>query len=253
MNWILLRGLTRESGHWGAFPALLAKRFPQDRIVTPDFPGNGAFYESPSLARIEAMTAWCRDHLRAAGHAPPYRLLALSMGAMVAVDWAARWPEELAGCVLVNTSLRPFDAWHRRLRPSSYLKLLEMALLPMPGGDHERAILRLTSNDREAAAAVLDAWTRLRLQHPVSTSNALRQLLAASRYLAPTERPDVPLLILASRLDRLVDVRCSETLAARWKADLAVHPTAGHDLPLDAGEWVVAQVKRWLADAAPGL
>jgi len=40
----------------------------------------------------------------------------------------------------------------------------------------------------------------------------------------------------------LVSVRCSERLAAQWGVLLQLHPTAGHDLPLDDGSWVVQQI-----------
>jgi pimeloyl-ACP methyl ester carboxylesterase len=259
--WVLLRGLTRESGHWGAFGRLLQHRYPDARIVALDLPGNGSFNDQASPTRIEAMTPWCRDQLHSQGLEPPYRLLAMSMGAMVAVDWAARLPQELAACVLINTSLRPFSPWYRRLRPVNYAALLALALTPDIGGGHERTILRLTSRNPAAAAAVLDDWTRLRRMRPVSASNALRQLLAAARYRAPLTPPEVPLLVLASRGDRLVDSRCSQELARRWRADIAVHPTAGHDLTLDDAAWVADQIGRWLParplsagpDTAPAL
>ena len=256
-TWILLRGLTRESGHWGGFAALLQHRHPDSRIVTLDLPGNGTFNRQASPTRIEAMTQWCRDHLRSQGMAPPYRLLAMSMGAMVAVDWATCAPQELAGCVLINTSLRPVSAWYRRLRPANYAALLALVLTPDFGGGHERTILRLTSRTPEAAAAVLDDWIRLRRTRPVATANALRQLLAAARYRAPATAPAVPLLLLTSRRDGLVDSRCSQALAQRWRTGIAIHETAGHDLTLDDAPWVADEIGRWLAarrsGAGPGL
>jgi len=245
--WILLRGLTRESGHWGAFAGLLRQRHPEAHLVALDLPGNGAFNGQASPTRIEAMTTRCRDQLRAQGVEPPYRLLAMSMGAMVAVDWAARAPRELGGCVLINTSLRPISPWYWRLRPVNYAALLSLALTPNLGDRHERTILRLTSHDPAAAAGVLVDWTRLRRTRPVSPANALRQLLAAARYRAPVTPPAVPLLVLTSRGDRLVDSRCSLELAQRWGTDIAVHPSAGHDLTLDDATWVVDRIDQWLA------
>ena len=246
MTWILLRGLARESGHWGGFAALLQRRHPDARIVALDLPGNGSLNDQPSPGRIEAMTQWCRERLRAQELGPPYRLLALSMGAMVAVDWAVRAPRELGACVLINTSLRPFSPWHRRLRPANYAALFALALTPRPAIAHERTILRLTSRNPAAAADVLGDWSALRRTRPVSATNALRQLLAAARYRAPVSPPAVPLLVLASRRDRLVDWRCSQELARRWRAEIAVHPTAGHDLTLDDPAWVADQIERWL-------
>lgn len=249
-TWILLRGLTRERAHWGDFPGLLHQGLADAHVVALDLPGNGALNRLESPARIEEMTQWCRDQVSRLGLEPPFRLLAMSMGAMVAVDWAQTDPGAIAGCVLINTSLRPFDAWYRRLRPSNYGALLRLALLAPSDAWAETTVMRLTSR-HPAAAAVLPAWIQLRKSRPVSRRNALRQLVAAARYRAPGTPPAVPLLVLASRLDALVDARCSLRLAERWQAALAVHPDAGHDLPLDDGPWVVAQIAKWLLAASP--
>ena len=246
-TWILLRGLTRGCGHWGDFPALLQRRLADSTVVALDLPGNGRLNRLSSPTRIEAMTQWYRDEVRRLDLAPPYRLLAMSMGAMIAIDWARIAPHDIAGCVLINTSLRPFDPWYRRLRPANYAALLRLAVSGNADFDHERTILRLTSRNRAAAADVLGTWVQLRRSHPVSTRNALRQLIAAARFRASNDAPRVPLLVLAGLRDALVDVRCSLDLAQRWNADIAVHPQAGHDLPLDDGPWVAERVSRWLA------
>ncbi len=244
-TWILLRGLTRESGHWGAFPALLQQRLPGARILALDLPGNGRLNHIRSSATIEATMESCRQQLQALAIAPPWHLLAMSLGAMVAVDWATRHPEELAGCVLINTSLRPFSPWYRRLRPANYGALLGLLLAHRTARGREQTILRLTSRHLQPDAPVLDHWTALREARPVSPSNALRQLLAAARYNAPARAPAVPLLALGSARDALVDVRCSRRLAQQWDVALLEHPTAGHDLPLDDGPWLAEQVGRW--------
>lgn len=246
-TWILLRGLTRESGHWGGFGALLQQKLDGARVVALDLPGNGLHTKLDSPTRIEAMTHWCRAEVRSLGLAPPYRLLAMSMGAMVAIDWARTDPQAIAGCVLINTSLRPFDPWHRRLLPANYGTLLRLALLSNSDACCEQEVLRLTSRNATAAADVLDDWVQLRRLRPVFKANALRQLLAAARFSAPAIAPGVPMLVLASARDALVDVRCSLHLAQRWHADIAVHAEAGHDLPLDDGAWVAEQVARWVA------
>ena len=136
-----------------------------------------------------------------------------------------------------------------REEPSSnslHSNLNALALTPRSAIAHERTILRLTSRNPAAAADVLGDWSALRRTRPVSATNALRQLLAAARYRAPVSPPAVPLLVLASRRDRLVDWRCSQELARRWRAEIAVHPTAGHDLTLDDPAWVADQIERWL-------
>jgi hypothetical protein len=37
----------------------------------------------------------------------------------------------------------------------------------------------------------------------------------------------------------------AQRLARCWHAPLRLHPTAGHDLPLDAGPWMAQQVSTW--------
>ncbi len=94
---------------------------------------------------------------------------------------------------------------------------------------------------------MLDDWTAWRISHPVSRANALRQLLAAMRFKAPQRAPQTRLLLLTGEQDHLVDSRCSQALAAAWRCEIAVHPSAGHDLPLDDAAWVAQEVSRWNA------
>ena len=212
-TWVLLRGLARESGHWGGFVPLLRERWPRDHIVTLDLPGNGRANALTSPLTIEATAAWCRERLAAAGTPPPYRLLALSMGAMVAVEWAAQAPAEVDACVLISTSLARVSPWFRRLRPASYAALIGALLGIGSARRRERAILRLTSAMPLAHAGVLEGWVRLRRERPVTTANALRQLVAAARYRARPAAPTAPMLLLAGAADALVAAQCSHDLA----------------------------------------
>jgi pimeloyl-ACP methyl ester carboxylesterase len=245
-TWVLLRGLTRESGHWGVLPALLAERLPHARVLTIDLPGAGALHAQASPLSIEATMAHCRAQLHALG-VRRCHLLAMSLGAMVAVAWAHRHPQEIASAVLVNTSLRPFSAWHQRLRPRHYPALLGVLWPWRDAHAREATVLRLTSRHHaggHAATHIVDDWVALRARHPVSTANALRQLLAAARFHAPASPPSVPMQVLVGAGDALVDPGCSRRFAHAWHLPVAEHPTAGHDLALDDPHWVVAQVAR---------
>ena len=246
-NWILLRGLMREQRHWGRFPGQLAAALPHAVIVTPDLPGNGERHAVRSATRVAQMVEYCRRDLRARGIEPPYSLLALSLGGMAAVEWCSRYPDEVERCALINTSMRPYSRFHQRLRWQNYPSIVKQILC---GGmeNQERLILRLTSRAGDAAerAGLLQRWQDYQREYPVTRANALRQLWSAARFRAPATRPRVPLLILASAGDQLVDHRCSLRLAQAWQAPLALHPDAGHDLPLDDGPWVAASIAKWL-------
>lgn len=237
-TWVLLRGWTREAAHWGDFPARLGAALPGARIVALDLPGCGCRHHEASPASVSAIVARCRAALAADGLAPPWHLLGLSLGGMVAAHWAAAFPGEVAGCVLVNTSMRGTPL--ARLRPTAWPALLRIALARDPG-QKEAGILALTSNAAPDPPRVAD-WAAIRRARPVSHATAARQLLAAARFSLPPRPAALPVLVLCSAADRLVDWRCSRELAAQWQARLAVHPGAGHDLPLDDPAWVAAQV-----------
>lgn len=241
-TWVLLRGLTRESRHWGELPQRMRSRLPGAQIVAPDLPGNGRLNRVPSPITVAAMTVQLRASLQSEGWVAPFHLLAMSMGAMVAIDWAARHPNELAGIVLVNTSVGRMQPFHRRLKPSAWLPLLRSLMPGLDDAGRERIVLTMTSN---GLTSVPPGWAEYRRTHPVSRENALRQLLAAMRFEAPHQPPAVPVLVLSAAADRLVDPRCSRSLAQRWQAAHAEHPQAGHDIALDDGAWLVEQIVAW--------
>ena len=144
-TWVLLRGLTRESRHWGEFPDTFRRQIVDAEVCLIDLPGNGSLNRLVSPFQVPEMAENCRAQLRDRGVAPPYFLLAMSLGAMVAVEWAATQAQELAGAVLINTSMRPFSPLHHRLRASAWPRLLSL-LLPASPRARESAIFALTSN-----------------------------------------------------------------------------------------------------------
>jgi len=236
--------LTRERGHWGDFLPLCVATLAPHPVVALDLPGNGVHHHQTSPTNIHAMVQACRDQLAQQGHAPPYRVLAVSMGGMVAVAWAHLHPHEVSHMVLINTSMRPWNPLTQRLRPRHWATLLRLLATRSSALAWETAIWRMTS--RLSAPEVIQGWLLLREQHPVSARNALRQLWAAARFFAPTHRPTPHTLLLASSQDDLVAVQCSRTLAGQWGLPLAEHPGAGHDLTLDDGPWVLERIQAWL-------
>ena len=245
-TWILLRGLTRERGHWGNFPARLERALPHSQVVALDLPGNGALNQQPSALRVRDMVAHCRTQLARQGLSPPYGLLAMSLGALVAVDWAHEYPGEVRANVLINTSMRPFNPFYERLRPANYATLLKLMLPGATDEEWERSIFHMTTSRTDVQT--VPAWIALRRSHPVSRANALRQMIAAAIFCAPSYPPKTSTLLLASEGDRLVSVECSKALARHWQCPLRLHPGAGHDLPHDDGSWVLEQVCQWLPD-----
>ncbi len=95
--WILLRGLTREARHWARSAERLAAWAARSRTAPRliDLPGNGAERHADGVPLdVRAMTAFVRRGRLDSGVAPPYRLIAMSLGGMVATEWAQRHPDE---------------------------------------------------------------------------------------------------------------------------------------------------------------
>jgi pimeloyl-ACP methyl ester carboxylesterase len=238
MNWLLLRGLARQSEHWGDFSTRLANAVPGDTVYRLDLPGTGARCDSVSPDTIPAIREYVQGF--AAGLPGPLILVGLSLGGMVALDWANLRPQGIAGVVAINSSSGWSPLWHR-LKPNRWGTVLKLMTDPRVER-REAAILSLTSN-RKHPPSVLGHWRDLQEQCPVTRRTAWRQIRAAARYRPPAYPPDMPTLLLASRADRMVSSRCSEQLVRLWGCELAEHPWAGHDLPLDDPEWVLARLE----------
>jgi pimeloyl-ACP methyl ester carboxylesterase len=247
-TWVLLRGLIRETRHWGEFTGLFKNAMEEQRVVALDFPGNGSLHAQKSATSVEEMANYCHTRLEELGYPPPYCVLALSMGAMVSVAWSELFPGELQKMVLINTSLAPYNPFYQRLRPANYFALVSQLLIGS-AARRERFILQITSrlkNRMEHKQAILDQWIAYAEEYPVTRANFLRQLRAAVCYRAAPAVPAMPVLLLAGQQDQLVNANCSRALAQQWHCAIRLHSTAGHDLPLDDGAWVTRQIKEWV-------
>jgi pimeloyl-ACP methyl ester carboxylesterase len=242
--WVLLRGWARERRHWESFPDLFGRQLRgDDEIIALDLPGNGELHRDASPACVAAMVEAYRSQLGARQIRGRVRLLGLSLGAMVALEWAHRYPHEVDSAVLVNGSAGGHAAPWERLRPRAWPALARLALPGTSALRREQGVLALCSNLRGAELA--QRWAGYAADRPTSIANAARQLFAAAAYRAPRAAPAVRLLVIASAADRLVAPRCSIRLARQWDLQLLMHPSAGHDLAVDAPAWLARTCARW--------
>ena len=78
---------------------MLQQRFPEAQIITPDIPGNGRFNHLISPDSIAGMTDALRAQVVSRRN---LRLIAISMGGMIAIDWMTRYPDEIKSAVLIT-------------------------------------------------------------------------------------------------------------------------------------------------------
>lgn len=246
-NWLLLRGLSRESAHWGEFLPLLQAQFPTARISALDLPGTGTRYRETSPDEINAVMASVRYQALTEGLlSQPLTIVGLSLGGMVAWEWMLKQPQEICAAVLINTSLANLSPFYQRLHWQSYPNFFKLLLQPNRFGK-ELAIIRCVANRRDRDQQTALEWARIQTERPVKFSNTVRQLAAAARYRPGDEKPAVPVLLMSGRGDRLVAPACSNAIRTKWQLQMKTHPWAGHDLTLDDADWVVKHLKDWVA------
>lgn len=247
-NWILLRGLGRESAHWGEFVPLLQATFPDASVTLLDLPGTGRFYREVSPHSIMAITDKVRRHALEKGCLQqPATILAISLGAMVAWEWMRKYPADICGASLINTSFASLSPFYHRLRWQSYGKFAAL-LMKRNVRNREAAVLQLVCNRRDQDEQIILIWEKIQKQKPISLNNSFRQMLAAASFRPDDKKPDPPILLISSKGDRLVAPICSETIHRKWNLELRSHSWGGHDLPLDDRAWVTLQLQNWIAD-----
>ncbi|GAA0699744.1 hypothetical protein GCM10009104_30730 [Marinobacterium maritimum] len=244
-RWILLRGLVREARHWGDFPLRLADRVGAS-VHCHDLPGNGIHHARRSPLSIGAMLDQLHEEISLEG---PVYLLGLSMGGLVVAEWASRYPDKVAGLVLINSSSAALSPPWQRMRPGALPGVLKA--LCLPSAQREEVLYRLTCVRQDDLRPTLSRWVDYAREYPVSRGNFLRQLCAAVRYRVPAAISHSPVLILSGRGDRLVDPRCSRALARHWQCRAHEHPWAGHDLPHDDPDWLLERLAQFRAETAP--
>jgi pimeloyl-ACP methyl ester carboxylesterase len=177
----------------------------------------------------------------------PWSVLAISLGGMLALDWAARYPLDFQRVVVINTSAGNLSPpWKRMFLQN--LPHLGSSALSKNLNKREETVIRLTINQPpQDTGPLIQDWIDIANDAPVRRRTLLRQISAASRSKAP-EHLEVPGLVIASRADRLVHWHCSEKIAEKLSLPLRLHEEAGHDLPHDAPDWVADQVSTWLSE-----
>ncbi len=247
MKWLLLRGLARDARHWGNFPQVFERHVENSEAHVLDLPGFGSERHRRSPFSVRGMTHDLRQRWQdlKGQEEEPWGILAVSLGGMIAMDWVSRFPEDFANAVIINCSSRDTSPAYRRLQPHALQQFIKVTRAKT-NHDKENYILHLNSNITiNKKPELVEQWAQMADEQPNPANNNLIQLSAAVRFNAPPSL-HARTLFISSLADRLSHPRCTWELAHRFKAPVVFHDTAGHDLPLDAPEWVANQVQNWI-------
>lgn len=254
MNLLFLRGLVREQRYWGDFPDRLRQCAPQLNLFFLDLPGVGTEWrrESPESISAIRIDVAKRFHEKVAqGKFPkgPWSLFSISMGGMIALDWADAEPDLFERLLIVNSSSADVAGHHERFKIALLPKIFRALILFRPVFT-EKLILEITSNRFKngdlKTQALIEKQVKWSEECPFTRTTFYRQITSATRFRLPKRRPTPKTLVISSAQDRLVDPNCSVRIAEKLGAPLVTHPWAGHDLPLDDPEWLAKETKNWM-------
>lgn len=244
-HFYLIRGLGRESQHWGDIADSFREYFPNCKVTLLDMPGMGVNRHLKTPWSISQMVRLMRnDYLHKKNKREISVLVVISLGGMVGAQWMKEFPKDFQFAVLMNTSYAGMSPTFKRLKPKAIWVLASSIFNSKR--IREKRVLEISSNQTDVALQHLDRWLEIQRERPVLIGNVLRQLWAASRYRVGDWQPEIPVQVLASENDRMVNVECSRAIGRSWAAPVATHPTAGHDLPLDDRYWMLNQIEQFL-------
>jgi pimeloyl-ACP methyl ester carboxylesterase len=224
---VLLHGAGMDHTVW----TLVARHFTRHGrcVIVPDLPAHGRSAGAP-LGSIEAMADWLVALLDALG-LPQAALCGHSMGSLVALDAAARYPDRARALAMVGTTV------------------------PMPVS---QAILDDSAANRHSAFDMLTQWGYSRRHQFGGNSNPGIWMWGATLRLFERSRPGVlnadmnacnawtvgleraaavrcPALLVLGAEDRLTPVRGTKALQQAFaRAEVRVLDGAGHTLMVEA-------------------
>ena len=247
MNIFLLRGLVREKEHWGEFKKLIHLYFPEANIITPEIQGVGEFVDQISPNNFRDMVQFMRQKNQEYFHSNSNNIIiAMSLGGMMIKQWLEMYPQDFKKVILINTSFKGINPISKRLRILTLLNFIKI-FISRNINNRERSIIKIVSNLNKDNEEIIKSWVAIQKKRPVSKKSFINQIKAALNFKTNKNWPkEIPLLILASKKDKLCHYSCSEKLSKLWQGEFHLHSSAGHDLPLDDGEWLLKKIKNWI-------
>lgn len=246
LSFYLLRGLTREAGHWGdRTEKALKLEYPNAVINYLDLPGAGIYHQDKAPLSIKKMVEFIKERDTTFMNDTNDKIIvASSLGGIVAMEWVLQYPMDFVGAVLMSASYRGVCDLNERINPDIRPEMRQV-LLSGDTRERENLLVKINANDSRYYTSRTDDWTRIQNAHPMTKANIARQTIAGLKYSADDRIPSIPILFLASEGDRMVCVECAEKIQAHYGGQLAVHEWAGHSLPDDAPEWIVENISAW--------
>lgn len=206
------------------------------RLIIPNLPGHGGV---PPARSVEDMADRVQAQLQALD-VQRYALVGLSLGGMVALEMAARWPEQVTHLALIESV--PAVAHTRLMRNVLGLCLQPLRLIP------PRLLVKLPARSlgaqtRDAGIYVKTAMARL----SAARTHALLQLAVAYDGRPHLPRLRMPCSVMVGAENRQTHTRAQAMAKAIPTCRYQIIEGAGHIANRDAPEAVNAALATLLA------
>ncbi|TAK40635.1 MAG: alpha/beta hydrolase [Betaproteobacteria bacterium] len=255
---VLLHGVASNRSRWSEFAATTALREAW-ALLAPDLRGNGDFVYRGRIGMAE----WCADIaalLDAKGHSRAI-VIGHCLGANIALNFAARFPQRVHGLVLIEPM--PPDALIGTMREVKRLRPLLHVLIPIV-----RALNALGISRRQLAPLdleILDRETRAALARgpqgeaqlakyasplldlrTTATGAYLQALLAVTEELPAPERIPAPVLALVSERSTFTDAGLTRAYLERLSDCETVALPAKHWIPTEQPQAMRDVIESWV-------
>jgi pimeloyl-ACP methyl ester carboxylesterase len=205
----------------------LAPLSPAARVLAVDLPGFGDSTAGSQPLTIDSAADAVLDFLDAIGVPGRVVLGGLSMGGYVALAFARRHPDRLAGLVLADTRSEPDDAAGKARRDEMIARANSAGAAAVIDQMLPKMLAEQTQKSRpEVAETVRAVASRQSAAAVVAALAALRDRPDATAALG---RITVPTLVLVGEHDAITPPAMAQALAARIAGSkLVTVPGAGH-------------------------
>ncbi len=240
-NLVFLHGFPFNGSSWDAETQHFSR---EHNVLAPDLRGHRGGPDSPGPWFVEHFVEDLKSLLDQKGYAKMV-LCGLSMGGYVALHFAQKYPERLAGLILCDTRADP-DSNEAKDKRFATLQKIQADGLAAFAEDFSRSVLAESSLQakpdlQKKVAAMITGNKQSSVAMVLGTLASRRD---STPYLAAIR---VPTLVLVGDQDKITPVEVNQVLAkAIPGARLEVIPGAGHLSNLEQPELFQKKVEEFL-------
>ena len=232
---LLIMGYGSYSGHWFRLIPCLSQEY---RVVAFDNRGTGRSDKPDVPYTIEMMAGDAAELLEAVGIEAAH-VFGVSMGGMIAQEFALRYPGKVISLILGCTTPGGANSIPPTPESAGFLFDPERGKLPVEERARQTAPWLWGQKFIDDNPDVVDQYVAVTAEYPTPVHGFQRQGQAIMGHDTFDRLPEIkaPTLVIAGSADRLIRVENSRLLASRIPgAELVILENAGHGFITDAQE-----------------